>query len=181
MTEIKSTLDLVMEKTMHLSLSPEEKQELAAQEVENRIRGMLQKYLDGVLTPEELKNEYRSIKKDDKPTAKHILIKEIIGRLDMLKGNGPLLEVLDELGGFGGAGLRSVIDESRSNYRKAAGKRSEEIKNILSEECAISGSAVVPNLEADVQWRREEREIRSRFEENLHRVKAELLDKAKRA
>jgi hypothetical protein len=177
MGEIKSTLDLVMEKTMHLSLSSEEKQELAAQEVENRIRGMLQKYQDGVLTPEELKNEYGSIKKDDKLTARRILIEEIIGRLDMLNVNGSLVEVLDELGGVETAGLRSVLDEFRGNYHNAAGKHSEEIKNVLGGEFGISGSAVVPNLSVDEQWRREELEIRSRFEESLDRVKAEFLDK----
>ena len=181
MGEIKSTLDLVMEKTMHLSLSSEEKRELAVQEVENRIRGMLQKYLDGILTPEALKSEYGSIEKDDKPSARHILTEEIVGRLDMLQDNGTLLEVLGELGGFDTDGLNSVVDEYRGNYRKAAGKRSEEIKTILAGECGISGSAVVPNLTADEQWRREEREIRLRFEERLDRVKVDLLDKAQSA
>ena len=181
MGEIKSTLDLVMEKTMHLSLSSEEKQELAAQEIENRIRGMLQKYQDGVLTPEELKNEYGSIKKNDKPTARNILVDEIIRRLDMLKINGSLVEVLDELGGVETAGLRSVIDEFRGNYHNAAAKRSGEIKTILAGECGISGSAVVPNLSVDEQWRREELEIRSRFEEGLDRIKKGLLDKTQKA
>ena len=47
MGEIKSTLDLVLEKTKNLNLSSEEKQEQKQKEVENRIKGMMQKYQDG--------------------------------------------------------------------------------------------------------------------------------------
>ena len=98
MGEIKSTLDLVLEKTRHLSLSSEEKQDLAAQEIEKRIKGMLQKYQNGLLTPEELKSEYGSIIKDDKLTVGRILIKESIGRLDLLKANRVVPVVGDFLG-----------------------------------------------------------------------------------
>ena len=181
MAEIKSTLDLVLEKTMHLSLNSDEKQELAAQGLEKRIKGILQKYQDGVLTPEELKNEYGAIAKDDKRTASRILIKEIIGRLDLLKVNGPLLEALGRLGGFDTTGLRSVIDESRETYHNAASNRLAEIKIMLADDYAISGSAVVPNLAVDQQWRQEEREIRSRFVDSLDREKAGLIDAAPRA
>ena len=182
MGEIKSTLDLVLEKTSHLSLSSEEKQALEVQEVEKRIKGMLQKYQDGVLTLKELKNEYGSIKKNEKLTAGRILIKEITGRLGLLKVNEPLLEALGKLGGFKTAGLKSVIEEFRGTYRQAAGKRSEKLKNnMLAGKYCISGSAVVPNLAADEQWRREEQQIRSKLEDSLDRVKAELLATAQRA
>lgn len=180
MAEIKSTLDLVLEKTMHLSLNSDEKQELAAQDVEKRIKGMLQKYQDGVLTPKEMSSEYVSISNDDKLTADHILIKVIISRLDLLEGNGPLLEALDRLGGLDTTGLQSVIDESRGSYHNAAGKRLAEIKTMLAGDYGISGSAVVPNLAVDERWHLEERELRSRFEDSLDRVKAGLMDAAQK-
>jgi len=175
MGEIKSTLDLVLKKTMHLSLSSEEKQELAVEDIEKRIKGMMQKYQDGILTLDELQNEYRVIKTDESLTASRSMIKEIIGRLDLLKANGPLLEVLGKLCGSNTNGLQSVIDESLGIYRDAARKRSDELKSILVADHSISGSAVVPNLEADTQWRKEAWEIRSGFEDQLNRVKDNLL------
>ena len=63
MGEIKSTLDLVMERTKNLSLSDEEKQAQKQKEVESRIRGLLQKYLDGWLDKNQLKIDYESLKK----------------------------------------------------------------------------------------------------------------------
>ena len=54
MAEIKSTLDLVMEKTKNLSLSSEERQAQKNQEIESRIRGLLQKFKDRALNSERL-------------------------------------------------------------------------------------------------------------------------------
>jgi len=66
MGEIKSTLDLVMEKTKHLSLSDEEKQNQKKIESQKRINGLLQKYQDQVLSMEQLHTEYNLLKKEFK-------------------------------------------------------------------------------------------------------------------
>ena len=57
MGEIKSTLDLVMEKTRHLTLSQEEKEEQKHIEVDKRLKGLLQKYQDNLLKKEQLEKE----------------------------------------------------------------------------------------------------------------------------
>ncbi len=51
----------------------------------------------------------------------------------------------------------------------------DRLKENLAQKHIISGSAVVPNLEADEQWRREAQEIRSGYEDQLDRVKDSLL------
>ena len=60
MAEIKSTLDLVMEKTKNLSLSSEERQAQKSKEIESRIRGLLQKFKDQALSADKFKSEYFS-------------------------------------------------------------------------------------------------------------------------
>ncbi len=49
MAEIKSTLDLVMEKTRNLRFSSQEKREIQMEEARRAFNGLLQKYLDGQL------------------------------------------------------------------------------------------------------------------------------------
>ena len=49
MAEIKSTLDLVLERTKNLTLTEEEKKSLQRKELEGKIRGWGQKYLDGLM------------------------------------------------------------------------------------------------------------------------------------
>ena len=63
MGEIKSTLDLVLEKTKNLTLSSEEKESQKQKEVENRIKGMVQKYQDGILSINQLIADYELLKK----------------------------------------------------------------------------------------------------------------------
>jgi len=63
MGEIKSTLDLVMEKTRHLTLSAEEKIDREKEEAKKGLNGFLQKYKDNVINLEELTKELRAFKK----------------------------------------------------------------------------------------------------------------------
>jgi hypothetical protein len=57
MGEIKSTIDLVMEKTRHLTLSREEKDAQKKVEVHKRLKGLVQKYQDNLLRKDRLEKE----------------------------------------------------------------------------------------------------------------------------
>jgi hypothetical protein len=52
MAEIKSTLDIVLEKTKHLALSAEEKVEMKVQEGLKKVPGYVERLLDLTLTPD---------------------------------------------------------------------------------------------------------------------------------
>ena len=175
MGEIKSTLDLVLEKTKHLTLSSEEKQAQVQKEVENRIKGMLQKYQDGLLTRDDLITEYDSLEKDLSRKNHKLLIDEIFSRVDPNQNNQSLLELLPACCHIDPARVEAVINDFRQNYNSAAQKRSKRLKENLAQKYFISGSAVVPNLEEDEQWRRTEAEMRQRFEDQLSREKDKLV------
>ena len=57
----------------------------------------------------------------------------------------------------------------------AARERGKILKDQLAEAHFISGSAVVPNLENDDDWRNEAEEIRAEFEAKLNQAKTKLL------
>jgi len=169
MAEIKSTLDLVMEKTKNLSLSDEEKQAQKHKEVESRIRGLLQKYQDGWLNRSELKTDYASLKKEFELCDDKAMLNEIFSRLDYSRDNQLLLELLEECCRVNPAALEALIKDSRRALHEAAGERKAQLKENLGRNYAVSGSAVVPNLQTDEQWRRTEAEMRLRFEDKLSR------------
>jgi hypothetical protein len=181
MGEIKSTLDLVLEKTRHLTLSSEEKQEQTQKEIEKRIKGLLQKYQDGILPDKQLQIDYEKLKNDSNLSDNNILISEIINRLNPDQDNQSLLEILEECCSNDSATIKAVINDYRDTYHKAVGTRMGRLKENLAQKYFISGSAVVPNLETDEQWRREAQEIRSGYEDQLDRVKDSLLEKWQRA
>ena len=175
MGEIKSTLDLVMEKTRNLSLSSEERKEQIAKEVGNRIRGLLQKFKDQALNADQLRSEYQKLKKDYELSENALLIKEIYGQIELGKDNHPWFELLAQLKVADIEAVVSVLHEFDGVIGTAAEERSKALRDKLAEEHFISGSAVVPNLEADIVWQKKAGEIRSEFEGLLRQAKAKLL------
>ena len=175
MGEIKSTLDLVLEKTKNLTLSPEEKEAQEHNEIENRIKGMIQKYQDEILSKKQLITDYEMLKKDYDMSRNNTLIIEITKRIGPDQDNQALLELLQACCTIDTAAIETIIENFRKAYHKAAGNRMDRLKENLTQKYSISGSAVVPNLEADEQWRQEAREMRAGYEGQLNRVKDNLL------
>ncbi len=169
MAEIKSTLDLVMEKTRDMTLSSDEKQQQQRQEIETRIKGLLQRYLDGGLTREQLKDDYGILKNKDGRTTARALATEVIGRMQLRQDDSGLLKVLELLEGWDVTPIGKLIDEWRGKYRNAARQRSEQLKKTLAREHFITGAAVLANLEADARWQHEQQQLLAEFQSRLHR------------
>ena len=174
MGEIKSTLDLVLEKTKNLTLSSEEKETQKQKDVQNRIKGMVQKYQDGILTKNQLITDYELLKKDYALPHNNSLIDEITQRIEPDQDNQHLLELLQECCAIDTAAIEAIIENFRKAYLTASQNRSEQLRKDLAQRHNISGSAVLPNLEADEQWRREIRALRVGYESQLNRVKNNL-------
>ena len=175
MGEIKSTLDLVLEKTKHLSQSPEEKQAKAQKDVEDRIKGMLQKYQDGVSSLEQLQRDYEALKTEYRLTDNTIMAGRVINRLDPGLDNRALFEVLEDCCHLDSGGMADVINEYQAGYHTAAQNRMETLKESLAQKYLISGSAVVPNLESDEKWHLEAQALTAAFEQKLNQEKDRLI------
>ena len=167
MGEIKSTLDLVMEKTKHLSLSDEEKQNQKKAELEKKVNGLLQKYQDQVLSVEQLQGEYARLKQEFSLPDDSFLVHQTMNKIDLTGDNRLLLELLKHFCSSGIAGIESIINEYQDEFNSAASYRLVELREDLAREHSISGSAVVPNLQADDAWQAEAGEIRSRYDKKL--------------
>ena len=175
MGEIKSTLDLVLEKTKNLTLSSEEKGAQKQKEIEKRIKGMMQKYQDGILSQNQLLTDYDILKKDYNVSQNNSLIIEITKRIEPDQDNQLLLELMQACCAIDTAAIETIIENFRKTYLTASHNRMERLKEDLAQHDNITGSAVLPNLEADEQWQQETGEMRAGFEDQLNRVKDKLL------
>jgi len=175
MGEIKSTLDLVMEKTRNLSLSAEERKEQKDQEISSRIRGLLQKFSDRALNADHLRSEYQKLQKDYGLPGNASLIKEICGQIKLGADNHAWFELLAQLKVDHIEGVTSVLHEFDQVSDAAARQRSKILRDQLAEAHFISGSAVVPNLEVDDTWHKKAGEIRAKFEPLLDQARTKLL------
>ena len=95
MAEIKSTLDLIMEKTAGLTMSREEKEAAAAEEREKRARGLALRLLEGALRPRDLEAEISGAAGEDRGGFLGLVGADLIQEAD--------------LGGEPGSGLEEAL------------------------------------------------------------------------
>lgn len=177
MSEIKSTLDLVMEKTKHLSMSKEEKAAQQKDDLIKTLKGLILKFNDQLLTQEQISKELRSIEQTHVFDVRSELINEVLGEIDLDKDNVRLTVILNEVCDVDTALLETVLTEYRESVSSAKEKRISEIKEQLHEKRRISGSAVVPNLETDTGWQQAIASVKETYRKRVEQVKAELCSK----
>jgi len=171
MAEIKSTLDLVMEKTKHLTLSREEKEQQKLKEARQRIKGLFQKYKDQILKKEQLSQALEEMQAAGGLNVKDILLRELFNDLALGRDNQAHLILLNEICGMNTAGLASLFDSYSNDIKAATRERVQVLKDALAQKRSISGSAVVPNVEMDKVWQTEVVEIHAKFDQRLNREK----------
>jgi hypothetical protein len=131
MGEIKSTLDLVLEKTRHLTLSSVEKEEIELREALKKVSGYLSRYRDGVLSLEALLKEMRSLAPEIRDRVRQALAEP--GWTDVL------------------AGVRRCRTEVRKALEAARGSVEGRMLAQLAA-AGIRGSAVAVKTGGDPQW-----------------------------
>jgi hypothetical protein len=172
MGDIKSTLDLVMERTKHLSLSGEERQAQKSDEARGRINGLIQQCIDRSMACDRFTTEYDRLKQELSLPDDTSVIAEIIQRLNPEEENGLLLNLLEELSVETLSKVKAVLDRSKSKYVAAAAERQKELSEDLKVEYHISGSAVVPNIKADAGWLTATEELYKKFCDELSELQA---------
>ena len=177
MAEIKSTLELVMEKTKHLTLSAEEKVQMPLQDFLKKVPGYVKRTLDGGLTPEQLLSEIKTLPPELTEQARGEIVRQFSQALDMTEKSDPLIPVLEKLVEPDWTAMLAEFKLCRAEYRKARGDSQKEARNrILSGLAAvgIQGSAVVPKLVADEAWDAEDQKLREPCEERLEALRTAL-------
>jgi hypothetical protein len=151
MAEIRSTLDIIMERTKNLTLSDEEKAEIQKQNLSGKTKGWVQKYLDSIISIKEIKSEIDSEKSKVPSDVEKILKNELIGRLDPEGDNEKIYRLLQEIFNIDIDLLEQVIGKFHEDVIKEKAKKIEALRQALAQ-IHISGSAVVPNVDNDASW-----------------------------
>jgi GH35 family endo-1,4-beta-xylanase len=150
-SEIKSTLDLVLEKTKDLSLNSEEKQKLAQQELEKRVLGLVGRYLDQLISVSRLNEELQALPDNEKDLAVRILTTHLVDHLDLGQDNSSVFTALKEIAGIDTASLMAIQEEYLSEKEEAKKGITDKMLAGLRER-GIDGPAVIPNMENDPTW-----------------------------
>jgi hypothetical protein len=147
MAEIKSTLDLIMEKTKSLILSDEEKQNIRQQEFTGKIRGWIQKYQDGLMDLSTMKSTMKEMNADEE-ILREIFLSEILNRIEPAMDNTRLLTLIAESFSADTGPVVHLLETFQTEWCNIQDKyRNDALKHLADN--GISGSAVHPNLSED--------------------------------
>jgi hypothetical protein len=166
--EIKSTLDLIMEKTRNMSLSAEEKEELKRKELVARLNGLVQKALDGTLSVSHLRSEIESERKKS-PATDHHLMAALVARIEPDGENERLFQIMEEVARRDSGPLRKVVLECRHDVERLKDRSVEDLSKALKKK-GITGSAVAPNPALDPAWRKASEERKTAYRTELDAI-----------
>ena len=167
MGEIKSTLDLVMERTRHLTLSDEEKQKQRREEGVKRLQGLLQQYADGALSVAQLGTGARRLQDDYDFDASRHMVAEALGRIDPDQENVQWLALLRDSGQQETLTIvEAALAEYRADHRRLDTDQGEAARERLAA-AGIAGTAVVPNPDAEPAWQQAAAELKDRFKAEI--------------
>ena len=161
MAEIKSTLDIIMEKTKNLTMTEKEKEELRRKEISGKIKGWVQKYLDDLVNLETLEAK---LKKET--GLQEILKRELQGRLEPDGDNAKIFQLIKGLLGIKKDLFVKIINKFQEDADSERSKRLEYMKKQLIKR-RIFGSAVIPNLGHDTEWNTYYQKIKDDFKKEV--------------
>jgi hypothetical protein len=169
MAEIKSTLDIIMEKTENLTMTEEEKGELRRKELERKIKGWVQKYMDNLINQEKLKSELKKEGKDKYPDLQEILKKEILERLQLDDNNVKIFQLIKGILNIKKDPFVKIIKDFQKEVTREKSKILENIKKQLTKR-RIFGSAVIPNVSLDTNWGNHYKNLEGEYKKRLKSV-----------
>jgi len=181
MAEIKSTLELAMERTKRLAISNEEKREIKRKEITQRATSFSSRYIDEHLSVSDILKEIERMEERTAIEVKKLLLSQWIGALSLNGENERLLK-----------GIGSLKDQHRgvddlkqrlfclvSQYQREKEDVEKEVSirviGALKRE-GIYGSAVVPHIEEEELSKGKIEELKDKFELTLNEIKEKLRD-----
>jgi len=166
MAEIRSTLDIIMEKTKNLTLTEEEKKAFRKKEIEGKVKGLMLKFIDGLMDLNNLKMEISAIDEKNLEMAMEVVKKETLDRIDPEADNRRLLEILEQVAGIDTTPFERLLSDFNKDLDREKGIHEQRLMKQIQEK-GISGSAVLPNIHAHQEWIQFVLDTKEKFRENM--------------
>ena len=179
MGEIKSTWDIVMEKTKGQEITPKDREQIKRAELNARIHAIFNRYMDSQGNREYLKDELGGLREEERAIVKKELLLQLMDSIDLAKDNGKVIAGIETLKGEEGAKVLQKLHLLTSEYRASREKRAGEVEEVLRQRLAtmgISGSAVEPSLEGKREWIDAMEGLERDYANRLGALKEELLN-----
>ena len=176
MAEIKSAIELAMEKTKGLHLSREEKEKLQEEELHSKAHSLVNRFLEVDFHLKEVEKELSKYDAHQREQLEKLVLQYLTEAIQLDRDNDLIFQ-----------GIESFLVKSKSIIKKMKelmegyGKKKEKEyqktgRDLLTklERQGISGSAVQPKIEGSREWEEAIAKFRPTFEAQLQVLKKEL-------
>jgi len=173
MAKIKSTLDLIMEKTSHMSLSDQEKAALKELELTRKGRGLATLFLNEDKDARFLAREIAQLPEQDRATAKEHCLKCFLERLSPFSGNERVLAGVETLAGQEERGrwetaiqeiAPPILQKQHASLERTEAAARESLASI-----GLNGPALKPALPGNRLWEEEKEALSGLFQEAVRK------------
>ncbi len=173
MAEIKSAIELAMERTKGLHLSREEKGKLKEEEIQAKARALVNRYLEIDFHLREIERELGKQEPPQREQVESLFVRYLCEAIDLTRDNDLIFEGME----FFRKGNETSLQEMKAlirDFRERKAKAYEEAEKDLVaklERVGVSGSAVQPKTEGSPEWEEALAKFKPKFEKDLAALK----------
>jgi hypothetical protein len=175
-TEIKSAVELAMEKTKGLHLSREEKEKLKEEELQSKAHSLVNRFLEVDFHLREVEKDLAKYHPDQRAQLERLILHYLSEAVTLDRDNDLIYQGVQA---FWKESKKTIgkIRELTESYHQRREKEYKKIeKDLLKklERQGISGSAVQPKIEGSQEWEEALAKFKQPFEDQLRVLKEEL-------
>ncbi len=177
MGEIKSTLELAMERTKRFTVSEKEKVEMKQKEVLHKAISLFHRHREGHLSLNDILREIERMERKTAITVKEYLLSHWVDALSLDDENEGILKGVESLKERSIAEVKQKFRHLLSQYQSEKEKAKEKVRIQLIEALkkdGIWGSAVEPKLEGSELWKKEDENLDQSYRIKLDEIKEQL-------
>lgn len=176
MAEIKSAIEIAMERTQGLRLSSEEKEKLRGEEFQSKAHALVNRFLEIDLHFREVEKELAKYSSEQRIRLEKIMIRDLAEALNLDRDNELIFQGIETLAPEkkGTAPKIRELTQEYQQQKEAARRKTAEVLRARWQSLGISGSAVIPKVAESPEWADALKAFRPSCEARLQSLKKEI-------
>ena len=177
MAEIKSTLELALERTKKMAISEKEKGEIRQKKLLEKAKGLFHRYREGHAPLSELQKEIERMDEKTSVAVKEFLLSQWIDALSLKDEDARLIKGIEWL-------KNGRLEETLQRFRQLCSQYQREMEKIRQETRTqlvealkregIAGSAIEPNVVGNLLWKEAVEKLDHLYGEKLEEIRKQL-------
>jgi len=176
MAEIKSAIEIAMERTQGLRLSSEEKEKMKEEEFQSKAHALVNRFLEVDLHFREVEKELSRYSSGQRIQLENIMIRDLVAALNPDRDNDLIFQGIEILAPEKKKAIPKIRELSKEYQQEkdSAQERTAEALRAKWQSLGISGSAVVPKVAESSEWEVTLKALRPAYEARLQALKNEI-------